>query len=133
MFGKKEKLKPITLDGFVPVARIKELKPGRIIEANVGQVKIALTNVKGQYYAFAANCPHQGWPLWSGDMRGELVRCYLHRWQFNVRTGENTAPGMPVRLPIYPVRVEGEYLMVNIGAATCQALPTEKPSGLAES
>lgn len=114
LFGKKEAKEPDRVDGFVRVARLKDVRPGQIREASAGKIKLALTNVGGNYYAFAANCPHQGWPLWSGDMKGELVRCYLHRWQFNVRTGENVAPGVPVCLPTYPVIIEGEYLLVNV-------------------
>lgn len=114
LFGKKEEKEPERVDGFVRVARLKDVRPGVIREASAGKTKLSLTNVGGNYYAFAAHCPHQGWPLWSGDMKGELVRCYLHRWQYNVRTGENVAPGVPVCLPTYPVLIEGDYLLVNV-------------------
>lgn len=114
IFSKKEEKETARQDGFVRVARLKEIRPGQVREATAGKAKLSLANVNGNYYAFAANCPHQGWPLWSGDMKGELVRCYLHRWQFNVRTGENVAPGVPVCLPTYPVLVEGEYLFVKV-------------------
>ncbi len=114
MFTKKEEQSNSEIPaGFVRVARLRDVKPGQIREAVAGKTRLALTNVAGQYYAFAAHCPHQAWPLWAGDMKGELVRCYLHRWQFNVRTGENTSPGVPVCLPTYPVRIEGDYLWVN--------------------
>jgi nitrite reductase/ring-hydroxylating ferredoxin subunit len=112
-----------TEEGFVKVAKIKSLRAGIIQQAKVGKTEIALTNVNGNYYAFAAHCPHQAWPLWSGDMKGELVRCYLHRWQFNVRTGENSAPGVPVCLPTYATRVEGDYLLVNINLTPDNSLP----------
>ena len=119
MFGKrpresKENKPEVADEGFKRVARLKDLKPGQIKEASLGKTRLALTNVDGQYYAFAAFCPHQAWPLWAGDMRGELVRCYLHRWQFNVRTGENVSPGVPVCLPTYPSRIEGDYLLVSL-------------------
>ena len=114
LFSKKEEKEPVRQDGFVRVARLKEVRQGQVREATAGTVKLSLANVNGNYYAFAANCPHQGWPLWSGDMKGEMVRCYLHRWQFNVRTGENVAPGVPVCLPTYPVLVEGEFLFVKV-------------------
>lgn len=120
MFGagkakKKEAGGPV---GFVRVARTKQVRPGQVVEAQAGKIPLALTNVDGTYYAFAAHCPHQGWPLWSGSMQGELVRCYLHRWQFNVRTGENTAPGdLPVCLPTYPVQIENDEIWVNVSKA----------------
>ncbi|HEX2916509.1 MAG TPA: Rieske 2Fe-2S domain-containing protein [Chloroflexia bacterium] len=125
MFGKKTdtgtEVSSSTEAGFVRVAKVRDVRPGQIREGTVGKTKLALTNINGQFYAFAAHCPHQGWPLWSGDMKGELVRCYLHRWQFNVRTGKNVAPGVPVCLPTYPVKVEGDYLLVSV-------LPSENNS-----
>lgn len=117
--GKKEQ-KPEMPGGFVRVAKTKQVKPGQLVEAKAGKVALALTNVDGAYYAFAAHCPHQGWPLWSGNMQGELVRCYLHRWQFNVRTGENTAPGVPICLLTYPVRIESDEIWVDVSKAEIQ-------------
>lgn len=113
--SEREEPAKVDTEGFVRVARLKDVRPGQIREATVGKTKLGLTNVGGNYYAFSAYCPHQGWPLWSGDMKGPLVRCYLHRWQFDVRTGKNTAPGLPVCLPTYPVLVEGDYLWVKVG------------------
>jgi nitrite reductase/ring-hydroxylating ferredoxin subunit len=117
-FGKEKKKEETSSPlpaGFVKVAKTGQIKPGQLVEATAGKVALALTNVDGQYYAFAAHCPHQGWPLWSGNMQGELVRCYLHRWQFNVRTGENVAPGgVPVCLPTYPVQVQGNEIWVDV-------------------
>ncbi|NWJ44539.1 MAG: non-heme iron oxygenase ferredoxin subunit [Chloroflexi bacterium] len=111
--GKKEN--EMAQSGFVKVARASEIKPGQIKELKAGSAKVAVANVSGQYYAFSPWCPHQGWPLWSGDLKGELVRCYLHRWQFNVRTGENEAPGgIPVTLPTYPLKVEDGEIWVDI-------------------
>jgi nitrite reductase/ring-hydroxylating ferredoxin subunit len=104
-------------EGYVKVVKVKNVRAGGLVQASIGKTQIALANIAGQYYAFAAHCPHQGWPLWSGDLKGELVRCYLHRWQFNVRTGENVAPGVPVCLPTYPTRVVGDYLYVNVTEA----------------
>ena len=100
-------------DDFVVVAKAKNVKPGTMQRVTAGKRSIVLANIAGNFYAFAEHCPHQGWPLWSGDLRGENVRCFLHRWTFNVRTGDIAAPeGMPIQLPTYPVRVEGETLKV---------------------
>ncbi len=119
-FGKGQKSKKETEpvpDGYVRVIATRAVRPGQIVEGKAGKVALALTNVDGTYYAFAAHCPHQGWPLWSGSMQGELVRCYLHRWLFNVRTGETVEPGeLPVCLPTYPVRIEGDEIWVDVSS-----------------
>jgi len=100
---------------FVKVAKTREIKPGQLKDFKAGKLKVVLANVSGTFYAIYPWCPHQGWPLWTGDLKGELVRCFLHRWQFNLRTGENVAPGgVPVCLPTYPLKIEGEEIWVDI-------------------
>lgn len=127
MFGagkaKKKEDDGATPAGFVRVARTRQVRPGQLIEAKAGKIPLTLTNVEGTYYAFAAHCPHQGWPLWSGSMQGELVRCYLHRWQFNVRTGENVAPGgVPICLPTYSVQIINDEIWVDVSSASKKTL-----------
>lgn len=130
MFGssKSNKVeKEAATSGLVKVGRVKQVRPGQIIEATAGKIPLALTNVDGTIYAFAAHCPHQAWPLWSGSMQGELVRCFLHRWQFNVRTGENIAPGdLPVCLPTYPVQLQGDEIWVDVQNATQNSIDQAK-------
>ena len=109
----------LTGPNFVRVARTKQVRPGQLFEAQAGKIPLALTNVDGTFYAFAAYCPHQEWPLWSGSMQGELVRCFSHRWLFNVRTGENIEPGgIPVCLTTYPVRIENDEIWVDVSQKT---------------
>jgi nitrite reductase/ring-hydroxylating ferredoxin subunit len=120
IFGKrKNKVEAKTNESsFVKVAKTTALKPGQMLEFKAEGVKIAIANVEGEYFAFSPWCPHQGWPLWSGDLKGDLVRCFLHRWQFSVKTGENIAPGgVPVCLSTYPLKVEGNDIWVDLTKA----------------
>ncbi len=119
MFKKREPATPPAGgEGFTRVAKLKDIKSGQLRDFQVGKIKVVLANVAGQIYAFYPWCPHQQWPLWTGDLKGELVRCYLHRWQFNVRTGENVAPGgVPVCLPTYPVKIIGDEIWVDLSTA----------------
>jgi nitrite reductase/ring-hydroxylating ferredoxin subunit len=119
IFGKRKNKTENSEDGgYVKVAKTNALKPGQIGEFKAGGVKVALANVEGEYYAFSPWCPHQGWPLWSGDLKGDLVRCYLHRWQFCVKTGENIVPGgVPVFLSTYPLKTQATEIWVDITRA----------------
>lgn len=102
---------------FVEVARTRDIRAGQIRELNAGNYKICMTKVNNSFYAFDAFCPHQGWMLWAGEMRGETIRCDKHRWLFSVCTGETLAPTeMPVHLPIYPVKIEEEKILVDLAA-----------------
>jgi nitrite reductase/ring-hydroxylating ferredoxin subunit len=56
-------------------------------------------------HAVDDRCPHQGYPLSQGCVRGGVLTCEWHNWKFELKTGACTFGGEPVRR--YPTRVEG--------------------------
>ena len=50
--------------------------------------ELAISNVNGEYYATDNFCPHRGAALTDGALRGHVIECGWHGWQFDVRTGE---------------------------------------------
>jgi 3-phenylpropionate/trans-cinnamate dioxygenase ferredoxin component len=69
-----------------------------------GGKELALYNVNGEFYASDNLCPHQGAPLAAGDICGHVIECFLHGWQFDVRTGECLT--VPEKIETYEVLVE---------------------------
>jgi nitrite reductase/ring-hydroxylating ferredoxin subunit len=53
-----------------------------------------------------------GGNLCDGDIDNEEVICPLHMWRFNIKTGENTMPGMG-NLNSYKVEVDGTDLVIE--------------------
>lgn len=100
---------------FVRVASVKDVPPGTIKGVRLGGREIAVAHVGGRYYAFDAYCPHSGWPLTWGALYGERLVCGLHAWQFDLRTGDALVPAVPGCLLTFPVRVDGEALLVADG------------------
>lgn len=49
----------------------------------------AVYNVDGQFHALDGICPHAGGPLGKGTLRGGVVTCPWHGWQFHVATGQH--------------------------------------------
>lgn len=68
---------------------------------------VALFPLDGGYVAIDNACPHAGAPLCDGAVLDGKVACFLHLWEFDLRTGAcDEGPGWNVRS--YPVRlVEG--------------------------
>jgi NAD(P)H-dependent nitrite reductase small subunit len=98
---------------YIPVARLSDLPPGSCKAVEVSGRTIALFNVDGAVYALENVCLHRGGPLGEGRLEGEVVTCPWHQWQYNVRSGEMC--GNPaVKVPTYPVRVEGGTVKVAI-------------------
>jgi nitrite reductase (NADH) small subunit len=48
---------------------------------------IAVFHVAGEHYAIDGLCPHAGGPIGTGTVRGCVVTCPWHGWQFDVTTG----------------------------------------------
>lgn len=101
------------MSDFVKVASVEEVPEGtgRAVEAN-GK-RVALFNVGGEFHAVDGVCPHQGGPLGEGILRGSVVTCPWHFWQFDVVKGH--APEFPeATIPKYRVRVDGSDVLVEV-------------------
>jgi nitrite reductase/ring-hydroxylating ferredoxin subunit len=102
---------------FIPVAKVKDVKPGQIKTVRArGGYEIALALVDGRIYAFDAYCPHQRWPLKWGATEGTTLVCGLHGWCFDLGTGDALEPPLAECLQVYPVRIEGDVVQVGIYA-----------------
>ncbi|MFX3635964.1 MAG: Rieske (2Fe-2S) protein [Candidatus Pristimantibacillus sp.] len=86
------------------VCSADELQEGQRQLVEVNGVEIGLIRAEGKCYAFRNSCPHQGVPMIYGSVTGtmlpsnpqeyvyghhnELIRCPLHGWEFNLKTGK---------------------------------------------
>lgn len=71
------------------VARADEVPPGTVVSVQAGEQELALANADGSFHAVQPKCPHLGGPLGHGRLRGCVLTCPWHGWQFDVTTGEN--------------------------------------------
>ncbi|MCG3175664.1 MAG: Naphthalene 1,2-dioxygenase/salicylate 5-hydroxylase system, ferredoxin component [Candidatus Omnitrophica bacterium] len=99
---------------WVRLAKTGDLEPGgKGCITSVHNQEIALFRTADGYHAVQNSCPHRGAPLGQGHLDGQDVLCPWHGWTFNVKTGQCvTTPGMDLKT--YPVRVEGENVMVDV-------------------
>lgn len=98
---------------FVKVAKLSECREGEAREAMAGDRPIALCNVGGRVHALEGVCPHRGGPVGQGFMDGTALACPWHGWQYDVTTGQ-CLNNPSARLQSYPVRIEGDDVMVEI-------------------
>jgi len=99
---------------FIKVAETSDLPPGRVKVVLVGDRRIALCNVDGQFFAIDDLCTHDGGPLGQGELQGDIIECPRHGARFNVRTGKVLALPAVKALNTYPVEVEGSEIRVAL-------------------
>ena len=99
---------------FVRVGRVGEVPDGRPEVFDVEDRKIAVYRLDDGYYAIDDMCTHDGGPLAEGEVEGDQVTCPRHGARFSIRTG--AALTFPAVTPVarYPVRVEGDDLLVGL-------------------
>lgn len=97
----------------VIVGAIDNLRPGACIRLELPDGgELAVYNVSGEYYATENFCPHRGAALSDGTLRGHIVECGLHGWQFDVRTGECLT--VDERIRTFKVTTEDGLVIVEV-------------------
>ena len=107
---------------FAKVAGVADVGPGSMREIEHDGRTILLANVGGSFYAVAERCTHRGGSLSEGTLADGVVTCPRHGARFDVRTGKNVGSprillvkGRADDLRSYPVRVEGDDVLVDLG------------------
>jgi NAD(P)H-dependent nitrite reductase small subunit len=72
---------------WIKVAEASELSPGEGRAVVAGDLRLALFNDSGNYYAIDDMCPHEGGSLSEGILHAGRVICPLHSWIFDLGTG----------------------------------------------
>ena len=101
---------------FVRVASLGELPDGSVLGVEAEGKAICLAHCAGEVYAFADNCTHRDFPLSQGELDTDecTVTCEWHGAEFDVRTG--AALCLPATRPVkvYPARIEGGDIYVDV-------------------
>jgi nitrite reductase/ring-hydroxylating ferredoxin subunit len=99
---------------FVKVATKAEISDQSAKLIKIGNKRIALFNLGGQFFAIDDTCSHADGPLSEGEIEGEEVECPWHGSRFNIKTGEVTAEPAGENVGRYNVRVTGDDLEVEV-------------------
>ncbi len=116
---------------WIVAASLSELKAKRKKVVKLRGKQILLWQVGDETYACANRCPHEGYPLSEGKMSQDCVlTCNWHNWKFDLKSGETLMGGDTLRL--YPVRIEGDRIEVDIADPPADAIREKALNGLAE-
>lgn len=99
---------------WVKFARVEEIPIGQRKIRDLGEVMVAVFNLDGQYYAIEDVCTHDGGPVAEGELEGYTIICPRHGAHFDVRDGAVLSFPAVVPIDSYPVRVEGEDILVEL-------------------
>lgn len=103
---------------------VSALAPGSGNTFRAAGREIALFRRDESWHALDSRCPHADAPLGRGTLEGEVVRCPLHGWRFELATGRcPERAGVGVRT--YAVRVDGDSIWIDLESAVEPNDPVE--------
>jgi toluene monooxygenase system ferredoxin subunit len=114
--------------GYQKIAEVEDLWSGEMRGLEVNGERILLLNVDDHIYAYADVCPHQKSRLSEGTLTGKVIRCARHHWEFDVCTGNGINP-QNTCLRVFPVRLDGQYIFVDIDADVALRAAVEGGNG----
>lgn len=104
----------MTDSSYTKAAKAAEVAPGSVIRVEVAGRAIAIYNLDGVFYATDDICTHAYASLAEGFLEGEIIECPLHGATFSIRTGEALSAPATEPLATYPVRVDGDDILVAV-------------------
>ena len=85
------------------------IKSFSVMGKKIGVVKEA----ENQFIAIEIACKHQGADLSKGKLRGDVVTCPRHGWQYNLKTGTCLNHDSP-KLKKHDVVIEDHVIKVSL-------------------
>jgi nitrite reductase (NADH) small subunit len=99
---------------FVKIASAAELPAaGEAKEFTIGEKVLCVANVEGTISAMDNVCLHRGGPIGQGFVNEGKVICPWHGWEWDPKTGA-ASHNPAARLTVYPIKVEGDDVLVEI-------------------
>ncbi len=100
--------------GSVVVATTAEIPPGEHKVVEAGEQTIVIFHEGDAFYALANVCPHDDGPLGEGLCQDHEIVCPRHGSRFDFRTGKVLSFPAVVDVPSYPVKVDGDRILVKL-------------------
>ncbi len=77
-------------------------------------VPVAIVRSDGEVYAIHDVCSHANVALSEGEIEGRTIECWLHGSRFDLVTGRPTGLPATQPVPVYPVKIDGDSVLVAV-------------------
>ena len=88
----------------ITVGQVESLPVGQPRTVRAGDRRVTLVRTDREVFALEHACPHEGYALAQGDVRGDVLTCAWHNWKFRLDDGVCVFGDEDVRT--YPVTVD---------------------------
>jgi nitrite reductase/ring-hydroxylating ferredoxin subunit len=101
-------------ENVVRVCAQSEVGPETAKAYEVGDKRLAVYNLGGEFYVTDDECTHASASLADGILEDGIIECTLHFGAFDVKTGAVKAPPCSIALRTYKVVLQGDDICVDL-------------------
>jgi 3-phenylpropionate/trans-cinnamate dioxygenase ferredoxin component len=89
----------------------------RLVDQAGAEVAVAVVrDADGAWYAVSDTCSHGRVSLSEGEVEGCSIECWMHGSAFDLRTGRPLNLPAVSPIPVYPVTIDGDHVLVDVDA-----------------
>ncbi|MFV0452176.1 MAG: non-heme iron oxygenase ferredoxin subunit [Propioniciclava sp.] len=95
-------------------AELSEVSEDTPLSVDVDGTLLAIVSTGGELFAIRDECSHARVMLSLGEVDDCTLECFAHGSRFDLRTGEPLDLPATQPVPVYPVRTEGDAILVDL-------------------
>ncbi|WP_069811916.1 bifunctional 3-phenylpropionate/cinnamic acid dioxygenase ferredoxin subunit [Streptomyces sp. TP-A0874] len=99
---------------FVRACALEELAEDTPKRVELDGTPVCVVRTEGEVFAINDICSHANVSLAEGEVEDCQVECWLHGSSFDLRTGKPSGPPATRPVPVYPVKIEGDDVLVSV-------------------
>ena len=99
---------------FVRACALSEVADGQAIRVEVDGLDVAIVRDGEEIFAIEDECSHAAVALSEGDVANCEIECWMHGSRFDLRTGKPLGPPATEPVPVFPVKVDGDDVLVDL-------------------
>jgi 3-phenylpropionate/trans-cinnamate dioxygenase ferredoxin subunit len=101
---------------FVRACALSDLTDSAPVRVDVDGLEVAVVKHDDEVFAIEDECSHAAVALSEGDVDDCTIECWMHGSRFDLRTGKPTGPPATEPVPVFPVQVTGDDVLIDIDA-----------------
>jgi 3-phenylpropionate/trans-cinnamate dioxygenase ferredoxin component len=102
------------VSGYVRACGLSDLPAEGALGVELDGLPVCLVRAEGEVFALHDVCSHEEVPLSEGEIYDHTVECWLHGSCFDVRSGKPTGPPATTPVATYPVKIDGDDVLVAL-------------------
>jgi 3-phenylpropionate/trans-cinnamate dioxygenase ferredoxin subunit len=99
---------------YLKVCSLSELAEDTPKRVEVDGIAVSVVRTDGEVYAINDICSHANVSLSEGEVEDCRIECWLHGSSFDLRTGKPSGLPATKPVPVYPVKIEGDDVLVSV-------------------